>query len=186
MLYYTIHYWLESIIDLRSLYNRENRSHNASSNYHDQRVITRPEARLSYTNMTSLKGIAKHMLDNGPRKMVPTSRRVRVLFNNSYIVDTTEAIHVWEHDYFPQYYIPVTELNNCTWQSQEDIKTKDGSLGASIVSIKVPGPKSVDEKTTDRAIVFSSTAGQLSGLVKLEFNSMGMHKFPPPQSPTID
>jgi hypothetical protein len=108
---------------------------------------------------------------------VPTSRRVRVLFNNSYIVDTTEAIHVWEHDYFPQYYVPNTALQNCSWTKQEDIKTKSGLPGATIIDIKVPGPKGVDEKSTNRAIQFyndEAAAGPLAGLVKLEFSSMGI------------
>jgi uncharacterized protein (DUF427 family) len=105
---------------------------------------------------------------------------VRVLFNNCYIVDTTQAVHVWEHDYFPQYYVPNNVLQNCTWTKQEDIKAKNGSPGASIMDIKVPGPKGVEEKMTNRAIQYSndeSAAGPLAGLVRLEFNSMGMFIF---------
>lgn len=134
--------------------------------------------------MSSLTGIAKHLLDNGPRKIHPTSRRVRVLFNNTYIVDTTEAIHVWEHDYFPQYYVPQTALQNLTWDHKEDVgrSEEEHKNGASIISIVVPGPDGVSEKMTDRAIAFSplqesgSPAVALAGLVRLEFNSMGKYK----------
>lgn len=133
--------------------------------------------------MSSLKGIAKHLLDNGPRKISLTSRRVRVLFNNTYIVDTTEAIHVWEHDYFPQYYVPTRSLQNCAYNSKENIVSSGAtSPGASIISIEVPGPNGVAAKTTDRAIAFSqdldskSPASPLAGLVRLEFSSMGTYK----------
>jgi hypothetical protein len=123
----------------------------------------------------SLRELAKHMLTAGPRKIFPTSRRVRVLFNNSYIVDTTAAFHVWEHDGFPQYYVPSTALRNCTSSKKEDIKA-GSSAGASLLEIKVPGPQGFKEKTTDRAIQFvddQAVAGKLAGLVRLEFGSMG-------------
>ncbi|KAF2424498.1 DUF427-domain-containing protein [Tothia fuscella] len=124
---------------------------------------------------SDLKELAKHLLTNGPRKTNSTSRRVRVLFNNSYIIDTTQALHVWEHDGFPQYYIPFSALQNCTPSVREDIKANGGGAGASILKIQVPGPKGFKEKTTDRAIRFSddaSLAGKLAGLVRLEFGSM--------------
>ncbi|KAE9969319.1 hypothetical protein EG328_006953 [Venturia inaequalis] len=131
------------------------------------------------TMTNDLKAIARHMLDNGPRKISPTTRRVRVLFNNSYIVDTTEAIHVWEHDYFPQYYVPTRSLQNCHYVSKESVPVSATALpGASILSIEVPGPDGVKAKTTDRAIAFSedldskSPASPLAGLARLEFNSM--------------
>lgn len=123
--------------------------------------------------MSSLKGIAKYLLDNGPRKMVPTSRRVRVLFNNTYIVDTTEAIHVWEHDYFPQYYVHWKAIQNCTHKIEDEIPSPNGGAGASILNIKVPGTTNVDERSTNRVLRFMS--GPLEDLVKLEFNSMGMY-----------
>lgn len=123
------------------------------------------------------------MLDNGPRKISPTTRRVRVLFNNTYIIDTTKAIHVWEHDYFPQYYVPTRSLQNCDFVSKEDVTVGKAAIpGASILSIKIPGPDGVAAKSTDRAIAFSehldseSPASPLAGLVRLEFNSMGTYK----------
>ncbi|TID23432.1 Duf427 domain protein [Venturia nashicola] len=129
--------------------------------------------------MPSIRGIAEHMLNNGPRKVSPTSRRVRVLFNNTYIVDTTEATHVWEHDYFPEYYVPTRSLQNCDYVSQEDFSISGTAApGASILSIKIPGPDGVVAKTTDSAIAFSehldsmSAASPLAGLVRLDFNSM--------------
>jgi hypothetical protein len=98
-----------------------------------------------------------------------------VLFNNSYIVDTTSALHVWEHAGYPQFYVPHSALQNCEWSRQEDIKAHGGP-GAAIIHIKVPGPSGVKEKSTDRAILFATDeviAGKLAGLVRLEFGSMG-------------
>jgi hypothetical protein len=98
-----------------------------------------------------------------------------VVFNNSFIVDTTAAVHVWEHDGYPQFYIPQNALQNCTWTKQEGIKSKGGA-GASIINVKVPGPEGVNERSTDRAILFAeheTIAGKLAGLIRLEFGSMG-------------
>jgi hypothetical protein len=125
--------------------------------------------------ISSLRELAKNLLDSGPNKTSPTSRRVRVLFNNSYIVDTTSAIHVWEHPWYPQFYVPHSALQNCNWTKQEDIKAQGGT-GATLIHIKVPGPKGLKERSTDRAILFTSDesiAGRLAGLVRLEFGSMG-------------
>jgi hypothetical protein len=121
--------------------------------------------------------LAKRLLDSGPRKVVPTSRRVRVLFNHSYIVDTTSAVHVWEHDGFPQFYIPQTALRNCTWTDEEPIKASKDSSSASMIKITVPGSNGLQEKSTDTAILFHDGAaeGKLSGLVRLEFGAMGMY-----------
>jgi uncharacterized protein (DUF427 family) len=126
---------------------------------------------------SSPRELAAHLLDKGPKKIFPTSRRVRVLFNSSFIVDTTSAYHVWEHDYFPQYYVPFSALQNSTSSTKEEVKTEKGHAGAAILTIKVPGSNGIAEKTTEKAIRFAddpATAGKLAGLVRLDFASMDM------------
>lgn len=95
-----------------------------------------------------------------------------MLFNHSYIVDTTSAIHVWEHLGYPQFYVPVSDLRNCHWSNAGDIEGKSSKPGAAILKISVEGPEG--KKETDRVIHFlkDGEAGQLAGLVRLEFGSM--------------
>ena len=45
-----------------------------------------------------------------PNRFEPTNKRVRVVCDGMTIVDTTNAILVWEHEYYPRYYFPVDEL----------------------------------------------------------------------------
>ena len=51
----------------------------------------------------SLEQLGKTLLEKGPQKLEPSPKRIRVLFNKIYIVDTTSAKCVWEHPYYPQY-----------------------------------------------------------------------------------
>jgi len=40
----------------------------------------------------------------------PAPRRVRGYFDNTLIFDTTRARYVWETPYYPQYYIPISDV----------------------------------------------------------------------------
>ncbi|TDZ22101.1 hypothetical protein Cob_v004833 [Colletotrichum orbiculare MAFF 240422] len=125
----------------------------------------------------NLPELAQYLLKNGPRKTRPTFRRVRIILNHTYIVDTTKAVHVWEHDGYPQYYIPTSELRNCNWKDKQNIHAEnDGaSSPASVVEVTVATHDGLQEFKTDRALRFSDdekAAGVLSGLIRLEFGSM--------------
>ncbi|KAF2759912.1 DUF427-domain-containing protein [Pseudovirgaria hyperparasitica] len=37
-------------------------------------------------------------------------RRVRVVFEGNYICDTNQAIYVWEHPYYPYFYVPKVDM----------------------------------------------------------------------------
>ena len=41
----------------------------------------------------------------------PAPRRVRALLGSHVVLDTTRAVYVWESPYYPQYYIPVADVN---------------------------------------------------------------------------
>jgi hypothetical protein len=43
----------------------------------------------------------KHLKD-GPYKMERCVKRIRILLGEVLIVDTTQAVYVWEHPYYPQ------------------------------------------------------------------------------------
>jgi uncharacterized protein (DUF427 family) len=52
-----------------------------------------------------------------PKAIVPTNhiepvpRRIRAFLDGRVVIDTTSALYVWEWPFFPQYYIPVADLN---------------------------------------------------------------------------
>lgn len=118
--------------------------------------------------------MARHLVEHGPRKTHATSRRVRVIYNHAYIVDTTKAVHVWEHDGYPQYYFPASELKDCTARDKESIE-KNGDVVASVVELTVPARDGIQEVRTGRVIRFldHDRLGVLKGLVRLEFGAMG-------------
>ena len=89
-------------------------------------------------------------------------------------MDTTKAVHVWEHDGYPQYYFPLSELKNCKREDKETVE-KDGKTAAAVVEITVPAGEGIKEVRTDRVLRFADekSLGALAGMVRLEFGSMG-------------
>ncbi|KAK2054548.1 DUF427-domain-containing protein [Colletotrichum caudatum] len=125
----------------------------------------------------NLPELARHLLVNGPHRVQDTSRRVRVILNQAYIVDTTSAVHVWEHVAYPQYYVRMSELRNCSWKDTQDIHSADDSsaVAAHVVEVTIPGQNGAKDLVTDRVLRFSDDEklnGALKGLVRLEFGSM--------------
>jgi uncharacterized protein (DUF427 family) len=41
----------------------------------------------------------------------PVPRRVRAMFAGETVVDTTRALYVWEWPYYPQFYVPMDDVN---------------------------------------------------------------------------
>ncbi|KAL8738724.1 MAG: hypothetical protein Q9181_000546 [Wetmoreana brouardii] len=110
---------------------------------------------------SDLIDLARSLLTKGPHKFEKTTRRVRALFDKTWLFDTTSAYHVWEHPYYPQYYIPSSDIKN-SWI------TKDKGIddGESVFLAAVHGEKRV----SDRVLVFEK--GPLAGLTRLEFKQM--------------
>lgn len=122
----------------------------------------------------SLGELAKYMVQHGPRKTLATSRRIRVVHNHTYVVDTTKATLVWEHDYYPQLYIPRGDLQNCEVIDKHEVQ-HDLKLRAAVVELVVPAHDGIDELKTDRVVRFADdkSLGPIAGMVRLEFGSMG-------------
>lgn len=123
----------------------------------------------------SLVELADRLLKNGAHKVLPTPRRVRVVFNQTTIVDTTRAVWVWEHEWYPQFYIPSSEIKDSTLSDSQSIESEGTAKTAAIVKLTVPAKVGVPEKTTDRVLRFDNdpSLGDLAGLVRLEFGAMG-------------
>ncbi|KAI9802530.1 MAG: hypothetical protein M1833_001602 [Piccolia ochrophora] len=110
---------------------------------------------------TDLAKLALDLLSSGPHKLEPTTRRVRTLFHDEYVVDTTVAYHVWEHPYYPQYYVPVDAVKQDVLSKGKAVD-RDGR--AFLASLKV------GKRATDRVLIFEG--GALKGLVRFEFGAM--------------
>lgn len=123
----------------------------------------------------SLPALARNLLQHGPKKILATSRRIRVIFHGRIIVDTTKAVYVWEHDFYPQYYIQQGEVTSkfLKWKGDvESIRIGDSdNVYATQKILEVVTGNGSDAAHTDRVLSFNG--GQLDGLIKLEFGSMG-------------
>jgi uncharacterized protein (DUF427 family) len=137
---------------------------------------TKPETQSKLTQVISLKKIASKLGTDGPVKTLPTPRKVQILFGGIYIIRTINAHYVWEHPFYPQLYIPKSELLEASKHGRfeiskgDEITADNGSAIATQYTIKA-GPKS-----TDQVVAFSDDlsgkAEELKGLVKIDFASM--------------
>ncbi|TKA72298.1 hypothetical protein B0A55_07161 [Friedmanniomyces simplex] len=136
--------------------------------------------------MADLKKLAIKLGTDGPHKVLPTPRMIKLLYNGAYILQTTSARYVWEHPYYPQFYIPRDELetnarsSGLTITEGETYRSPEhdddgGSSGKAVLAQQLI--LTLGHKSTDRVLAFSSTltggpAAALAGLVKVEFESM--------------
>jgi uncharacterized protein (DUF427 family) len=49
----------------------------------------------------------------------PVPRRVRAFLGGAVVLDTSRALYVWEWPYYPQYYIPLTDVNPAVLVDEE-------------------------------------------------------------------
>ncbi|KAK9781740.1 putative DUF427 domain-containing protein [Seiridium cardinale] len=115
--------------------------------------------------------LGKKLLTEGPQKTLLTPRRIRILFNGVYVADTTSTLFVWEHPYYPFYYVPLSSFARGVLHNSRD----EGPL--SIMGLHVHG------RSTDRVLGFSSDlsknhhekgsgkARELAGYVRVEFGA---------------
>ncbi|CAN8100745.1 unnamed protein product [Discula destructiva] len=87
--------------------------------------------------------LAEKLFKEGPYKKENTGRRVRALLGGKWMFDTLEAQYVWEHPYYPFFYIPLKDLEGGPGQIQkqtpEDAGYWTGTLSSGNESAKVMG-----------------------------------------------
>lgn len=143
----------------------------------------------------SLKALALKLAKTGPVRTLPTPRLVQILFNGRYILKTTKSVFVWEHPYYPQLYIPASELQEYFEAHSEDLKItpgeeiqddddeggagsgENGTAGNGKVVVATQWKLTVKDKTAEKVMAFSADlkdgpAKDLAGLVKIDFASM--------------
>ncbi len=109
--------------------------------------------------------LAHNLLANGPHKLEKTSRRVRGLYDSVYVFDTTEARHVWEHPYFPQFYIPSSTIKDGMLIKNDGVDMEKSAFLATLKG---------KSKSTDRILIFEK--GSLAGLTRIEFAALGLRR----------
>jgi len=139
-------------------------------------VIVKPSRSVAYLRPSNLKKLAIKLGTDGPVKVLPTPRMIKLLFNGTYILQTTNAHYVWEHPFYPQFYVPKSELQESSEHTSlritkgEVFKSEDGKTVGEQWTLKV-GDRSIDQ-----VIAFGDTlsgkAEQLKGLVKVDFGSV--------------
>ncbi|TKX26245.1 hypothetical protein C1H76_1598 [Elsinoe australis] len=117
-----------------------------------------------------IPALAKHIATKGPVKTLATQRRVRLLLNGTYIADTTSPLFVWEHPYYPQYYLPSAAFDQKSITRGEEIKGDDGKRIATLLKLKV------GETETEKAVEFDAglegKGKEVAGRVKVEFGAV--------------
>lgn len=95
-----------------------------------------------------LEKLAESLLAKGPVKTLSTTpKRVRVRLGGKFVVDTTRAVLVWEHAYYPAYYLPLADFRAGA------LEYDDGGEGKmkGFVTATLRGGK---ERWTDLVLIF--------------------------------
>ena len=122
-----------------------------------------------------MEKIAAKLGTSGPVKDLPTPRRVQLLLNGVYIAQTTSAVFIWEHPYYPQLYIPRNAFSSSSSLEISDLRPLYDTSGKHQVATQLS--LRVGSKSTEEVISFSSSglpspAAALSGLVRVAFDSI--------------
>jgi len=99
-------------------------------------------------------------------RIEPAPRRVRGYFDNTLVFDTTRARYVWEAPYYPQYYIPISDVR--TEHLLDENHPQRVQLGPSRMYSLTGGGRT----HTAAARVFDDGDGPVAGLVRFEWDAL--------------
>lgn len=99
-------------------------------------------------------------LVNGPHKQEPANRRIRGLLGDQWIFDSLGASYVWEHPYFPYYYVPEKDIAAGPAKIEKEKEDKAGFWLGTIRS----GAMTAEAQGYDK--------GPLQGLVKVKVSDI--------------
>lgn len=118
---------------------------------------------------TDLLSLAKTLLEQGPVKSLPTPRRIRILFNGSYVADTTSALYIWEKPFYPVYYIPRSSLKSSFFQFSSSPPSSEPYAQLTL---------KVGDRETDRVLAFAGRdrlplkRAELADMVRVDFHAV--------------
>jgi hypothetical protein len=127
----------------------------------------------------------------------PAHRRIRAVWNGNFFLDTADAVYVWEHQYYPQFYVPRSALDKKkkrTTPTKKPQQQQGGGGGAdadgAAVSLQQRHIAVVDEVVVDGKVVAKvlevteGTAGTDAGAERkfraVEVTKEGADKAPKP------
>lgn len=149
--------------------------------------------------MRSLPTLARHLAANGPHKLLPAQpRRIRILFANAFVADTTNALYIWEHEFYPQLYLPMEAFVKPTGfdvvlSSGEAIEDAKGTVIGGLLRLAVRPTQTTPEasvsgrgsgqyRTLDEMVLFAADlqgpAKALRNYVKVNFAAVGKCSVP--------
>jgi len=96
--------------------------------------------------MTALSGPAAALTPNvdGELYCEPTSKRIRAVLGGEVIVDSTNAALVWEHRYYPQYYVPKVDVAEDALIPSETVAERKPMGTTQWFTVKAGGREVVD------------------------------------------
>lgn len=132
-----------------------------------------------------LRELVRRLARDGPVRTLPTSKRIRILFNGAFVADTTTALYVWEHDRYPHLYLPMESFISAPGF---DVKLGHGEaitdsdsggivVGGEIhLSVKRSDSSDPFENLTDMVLFAADLEGpgeMLRDYVKVAFDAVG-------------
>ncbi|KAH7356963.1 hypothetical protein BKA65DRAFT_495863 [Rhexocercosporidium sp. MPI-PUGE-AT-0058] len=111
--------------------------------------------------MSDLISLGEKLISKGFHKIESTPRRVRGLLGGQYIFDTLKAQYIWEHPYYPYFYIPLESFNKDV--KLEKVNSKERFYIARL---------SAGAKSTERVLVFLNPKEGLQNLVRIEVSAL--------------
>nr|POE63430.1 hypothetical protein CFP56_04333 [Quercus suber] len=123
--------------------------------------------------MADLEKLALKLASDGPVRVLATPRLVQATLNGIYVFRTTQAQFVWEHPFYPQYYVPARVLEANPALTITPGETFSDAAGHAIAT---QWHLSAGGRTISDVLAFGATppapAHALRDLVKLDFASL--------------
>ena len=122
----------------------------------------------------------------GQVRTEPSHKRVRVYLGGEQIVDTTEALYVWEHPHYPQYYLPASDFADGVLVPSDRTERSPSRGTARYFTVRAGGVEAVEAGWS----YDDSPMEELRGRVRLEWGAMDAwfeedeEVFVHPRSPT--
>src|SRR5437764_7250408 len=101
-------------------------------------------------------------------RVEPSNKRVRIVFGGEIIVDTDDALYVWEHGAYPQYYLPQADVAAGVLQPSMTTKESASRGTATCYTVKAGGREAVDAAWS----YDDSPVAAIRGRVRFDWNAM--------------
>jgi uncharacterized protein (DUF427 family) len=101
-------------------------------------------------------------------RVEPTHKRVRAFLGGELVVDTDEAVYVWERPSYPQYYVPFGDVAEGALKPSSRVEHSPSRGTASYFTVQAGGREVVDAAWA----YDDSPLDQLRGRVRFEWNAM--------------